>query len=494
MKHYIILDNDKVSLSDSPEREIITSAEFIGRQSNAEPNSKRARVINLCAPYEYLATGYYVSLMAEARGHRCIPSAESALELNWKRLYQTSMTDLNERLEKNFKEPTNGFTAHTFHIYFGRVEVAALEDVAKRIFDTFRCPILEVEVRYKNKWEITSIEPLSVSSLNPQQFKTFNTALDIFTGTAWSNKKTRKRAPKWIAILHDPKAKMSPSNPAALKKFVQAAHQLGAEAELITRADLPRLMEYDALFIRENTAIAHHTYRFSKKAESEGIPVIDDPISIMRCCNKVYMFELLNAHKVKTPHTTILDRKGSRLFAEKTEYPIVLKLPEGAFSKGVFKAHNPTEFMQKANKLFIESDIILAQEFMPSNYDWRVGVLNGKVIFVCQYFMAKGHWQIVNNERKGRAAEGDALSIPIEDTPPDVLQTALKAASLIGNGLYGVDLKQNDKGVFVIEINDNPNIDSGYKGAEDELYGLELYKQIIAELLKRTELDQGIRP
>ena len=49
--------------------------------------------------------------------------------------------------------------------------------------------------------------------------------------------------------------------------------------------------------------------------------------------------------------------------------------------------------------------------------------------------------------------------------PPAVIETALKAARLIGDGLYGIDLKENDRGVFVIEINDNPNLDSDVEGA-----------------------------
>ena len=42
-----------------------------------------------------------------------------------------------------------------------------------------------------------------------------------------------------------------------------------------------------------------------------------------------------------------------------------------------------------------------------------------------------------------------------------MLNTALKAANLIGDGLYGVDLKQIGKKVYVIEVNANPNIDAG---------------------------------
>src|SRR5690606_31074732 len=115
-----------------------------------------------------------------------------------------------------------------------------------------------------------------------------------------------------------------------------------------------------------------------------------------RCCNKVFLFELLNAHKVPTPKTVVLDRKTMKTFAETAKYPFVIKLPEGSFSRGVFKVSSVDEALKKANQLFEESDIILAQEFMPSEFDWRIGVLNGKAIYACQYFMAKNHWQIVN--------------------------------------------------------------------------------------------------
>ena len=43
---------------------------------------------------------------------------------------------------------------------------------------------------------------------------------------------------------------------------------------------------------------------------------------------------------------------------------------------------------------------------------------------------------------------------------------ALLAANLIGDGLYGVDMKMTARGPVVIEVNDNPNIDAG---AEDSV-------------------------
>ena len=68
--------------------------------------------------------------------------------------------------------------------------------------------------------------------------------------------------------------------------------------------------------------------------------------------------------------------------------------------------------------------------------------------------------------------------------PRKVLQSAIKASKLIGNGLYGVDLKQRGKDVVVIEVNDNPNIDSGI---EDAILGEELYLRIADTFRIRIE-------
>src|SRR5690606_31379053 len=96
------------------------------------------------------------------------------------------------------------------------------------------------------------------------------------------------------------------SDSVALKKFIQAGKKLGVHVELITSDDYMRLPEFDALFIRETTAIDHHTYRFAKKAESEGLVVMDDPTSILRCTNKIYLADLFATDNVPAPKTRIL--------------------------------------------------------------------------------------------------------------------------------------------------------------------------------------------
>ncbi|MGS0466511.1 hypothetical protein ACU8V3_04580 [Cobetia marina] len=65
-----------------------------------------------------------------------------------------------------------------------------------------------------------------------------------------------------------------------------------------------------------------------------------------------------------------------------------------------------------------------------------------------------------------------------------MIKAALKATRLIGDGLYGVDLKQLEDRVVVIEVNDNPNLDAG---VEDVVLGRELYHRVMQVFLERMQ-------
>jgi len=193
--------------------------------------------------------------------------------------------------------------------------------------------------------------------------------------------------------------------------------------------------------------------------------VIDDPLSILRCSNKVYLAELLRRNRVATPPS------------------VVLKVPDGSFSRGVFKAENRSQLEARTREMFDHSELILAQAYTYTDFDWRVGVLNRQPLYVSQYYMAKKHWQIVKHGTTGSRLAGGSTTLRVEDAPREVVKTALRAANLIGDGFYGVDLKQGPNGdVVVIEVNDNPSVDAG---VEDEVLGDRLYEQVMAEFVRR---------
>jgi glutathione synthase/RimK-type ligase-like ATP-grasp enzyme len=110
--------------------------------------------------------------------------------------------------------------------------------------------------------------------------------------------------------------------------------------------------------------------------------------------------------------------------------------------------------------------------------------LRGEPLYVCQYMMSRGHWQIVKHGEGGRVEAGGANAFAVEDAPKDVVDLAVRAANLIGDGFYGVDIKATPQGFYVIEVNDNPSIDTGY---EDKVLKDELYRRIIQEFIRRLE-------
>ena len=128
------------------------------------------------------------------------------------------------------------------------------------------------------------------------------------------------------------------------KNLSKAGDQAGFYVELITKDDFDEFIQYDALFIRETTFVNHHTFRFAKKAQSLGMVVIDDPDSILKCTNKIYLNELLTSNKILTPVSYVVSKDNYKNLPKKLAYPFILKQPDGAFSKGVFKIKDDEEY------------------------------------------------------------------------------------------------------------------------------------------------------
>nr|WP_246228256.1 RimK family protein [Pseudomonas nitritireducens] len=485
----IIVDRKEDWASYLPSEDMLTAREYLEASRQFEAG-KRFQVINLCRHYKYLGHGYYCSLLAEARGHKVIPSVRTISELAKKSLYGLALDGLERSLEKALAQhpcaSTDGFT---LRLYFGRTDLEPLQPIARQLFEVFPCPILLVDFRRTDAWHIAGIRPGALHKLRDNQEDQFADALDRFSRRVWRQPNSRRLARYDLAILHNPAESLPPSNAGALESFVRVGLQLGIDVELIEKKDYPRLAEYDALLIRETTSVDDHTYCFAKKAESEGLIVMDDPASILRCTNKVYLSDLLRSHGLGMPATEILykddpqelERIGARL-----GFPLVLKIPDGCFSRGVYKVEDAQQLHSVSAELFEHSVLLLAQEYLYTEFDWRIGILNRQPVFACQYFMSRGHWQIVEHKAGGEAI-GECRTLPVESAPPAVVELALKTANLIGDGLYGVDLKEVDGEVVVIEVNDNPNLDAGI---EDACLKDDLYRRVLEEFIRRLELKR----
>ncbi|TBR35894.1 MULTISPECIES: RimK family protein [Dyella] len=471
-----------------PSVDVMTAMDYLREPIGAD--DERTQVINLCRSYKYLGTGYYVSLLAEARSHKVLPSVRTVNDLRRRSLYGLDIEDLNQKLTHFLPAGGRDTTDFGILVYFGETAYPALQDLARQVFELFPCPLLRIEFERDRVWQVSSIKPVGLHTLDDAQEDAFAESLDRFSRKLWRKPRVRKRYRYDIAMLVDPNESMPPSNKKALKSFIQAGKELGIEVDPIGKIDYQRLAEYDGLFIRETTASDNHTYRFAHRAEKEGMVVIDDPSSILRCTNKIYLNDLMISRKLAVPRTEILYRdnaKGLKDVAAKLGFPLVLKIPDGSFSRGVVKVENEAALEKATSELFQHSALLLAQEFVYTEFDWRIGVLNHEALYACKYYMSRGHWQIYNHGAKGTAKSGGFETIPVRDAPTEIVKLALKATAPIGDGLYGVDLKQVGDKAVVIEVNDNPSIDAG---VEDAYLGEDLYRRIMQEFVRRLEMKR----
>jgi len=430
---------------------------------------RRAVVYNLCREYRYQSLGYYVSLLAAARGHRPFPDVATLQDLGSGQATKVVAGSLNELIQKSLA--TIRADQFEVSIYFGRNLAKRHERLAREIFNAIPAPFLRARFTKQAHWRLSHVRPIAGGDI-PEAHRAF--VIEQFERHFASTHSTLRRQELRydMAILWRPDDAEPPSDAVAIRKIIKAAQQEGFAARVIGPEDYGSVAEFDALFIRETTAVDHHTYRFARRAEAHGLVVIDDTASILRCTNKVFQDEIFTRHGVPTPRTLIVHGRNSREVESAVGFPCVLKRPDSSFSLGVTKVASPQELERELPSALLLSPLVIVQEWTPSAFDWRIGTLGGEALFACRYHMVRGHWQIAAGGTGTRRRYGRVEAVALEEVPPHVLDVAVRAARLMGDGLYGVDLKDVDGLALVMEVNDNPNIDSGNEDAvlKDELY------------------------
>lgn len=489
MSTLVVVDTPKDWPLAIPGVALVSARAYLTEPAYGEQHS--VKVFNLCKSYRYQSLGYYVSLLAEARGHKPLPRVGTMEDLQSRNLVRLLTEDLDELVQR-LLAPIKSDTFE-LSIYFGRNVTRRYDPLAHRLFGLLQAPLLRAQFeRRREHWRLRGIRAIAASDIPPHHRDfVVQAATDYFAGRG---KPVRRRRPPrfYLAILHDPANPEPPSNAKAMQKFQKAAEALDLHVEWITPADINRLPEFDALFIRDTTYANHYTWRFSRRATAEGLVVIDDPDSILKCNNKVYLAELLAQHRLPAPRTLVVHKGNVADIIPALGLPCVLKQPDSSFSRGVVKVETEAELGPKVGALLSESDLIIAQEWLPSEFDWRVGIIDRRVLFVAKYLFPKGHWQIIRrDEAHGTFEEGPTVAVAVDEAPAKVVKTALKAANLIGDGLYGVDIKQVGKRCYIIEINDNPNVDAGN---EDGVLKDALYREVMAVFLQRIEARKRGRP
>jgi len=463
-----------------PGTEVVAAREYLTDRRYAE--LRRATVFNLCRYYGYQRIGYYVSLLATARGQRVMPSVETLQAFGSAPLTRILSEELDELIQRTLAP----LRSRTFElsVYFGRNVAARYDRLCRALFDLYPAPFMRAMFEQEEgEWRIRSIRPLAGPEV-PAAHQPFviGRAMEYF---ALGERATRRKPTRYdLAILWDETAPDVASDGPAIRRFVRAAGAVGMSATLLEPDDYSHVAEFDALFIRDNTNVDHYTYRFAQRAAAEGLVVIDDPRSIVRCSNKVYQAEMFTRYGLAHPRTLIVHADNIDEVETAVGLPCVLKRPDSSFSKGVIKVADRAALHRHLAEWFRDSQLVVAQEFLPSDFDWRIGVLDGQALYACRYYMARGHWQIVEHREGQPRRYGRVETLPIEEAPAGARRLAVRAARHIGDGLYGVDVKQVGRRFYLIEVNDNPTIENA---VEDRVLKDDLYLSVMRVFRERLD-------
>ena len=471
--------------------ELADDAVVTARRYLAEPesgNDGSVQVLNLCRTGRYQGRGYYVSLVAEARGQRPVPDVKTIEDLRSEAYVRALEAEIQPLVQETLHHGDS--ERFQFDVYLGRHPTH--QALADQLFARVRAPLLRVLfVRAEGSWRLDGLQSMGLADIAPQDRAFLIDAVKSFIAESPAARRpgVKKDRPR-LAILWDPNETHRPSNEDALQRFVKAAPLVGLEAEVIGPDALERLPEFDALFNRAGPEGV--IYEFLRRAAALGMPVVDDPESVLKCGNKVFMQELLNRHRIATPKTLIVQRGNVDEIVPTLGLPCVLKLPDSGFGLDVVKIESEDSLRKETERFFHKSELLIAQEWLPSDFDWRVGVYDRRPLFVAKYYMAPGHWKIINVvDGQQDVVEGRTEAMTIAEAPEQVINTAVRAANLIGRGLYGADLKQVEDRVYLIEVNVNPNIDAGN---EDQVLGEALYREVLGAFARRIAENQGGAP
>ncbi|MGL4799408.1 MAG: GNAT family N-acetyltransferase [Cellulosilyticaceae bacterium] len=485
LKNIIVSDNELIQDLKNDYVEVVRPREYINDEQFQKTSDYR--VFNLCNSYDYQSKGYYISLLGSARDQKVIPSVATMQDFSSDLFISVLAENTKELIESRLKSVTQ--KTIDYRVLFGYEEKGVQTKLSAYLYDLFETPFMSIRFRKDKQWYIESVSMLSPEEIADIDKDILKKIFARYFSRHKYNKVRLKNYEYSLAIMVNLEEENPPSNEEALRLFKKIGEDNGLYVELITKEDINRINEFDALLIRETTAVNNHTYKIARYAHAEGLIVIDDPWSILKCSNKFYLMERMNKAGIKVPKSCVLTREDN--WEEKSlallQFPIILKQPDSAFSLGVYKVNDVEELNVKCEELLQQSELIIAQEFLPSEFDWRIGVLDNEAIFACKYYMANGHWQIYNWANDGEEeydVSGMSETLPVDEVPEEVIAMALRATSYIGDGMYGVDIKSIDDELYLIEVNDNPNIDYGI---EDLVLGNQLYEKIILCMKNRIK-------
>ena len=168
MRTFVVVNNPKDWDFNIEGVEIVAAKSYLTNIKYAD--IRGARIFNLCRSYKYQTTGYYVSLLAEARGHRVFPSVSTTQDFKSQTIIRSISDDLDDLIQRSLKK----LKSDTFDmsIYFGQNTALQYETLSRQLYNLFQAPLIRAHFIFNKRWILQNISPIPINEVpeSPRPF------------------------------------------------------------------------------------------------------------------------------------------------------------------------------------------------------------------------------------------------------------------------------------------------------------------------------------
>ena len=133
MSNYIVVNNVKKWQFNIPGVEVISARDYLLKSDYIR--KRGIRIFNLCKTYKYQSIGYYVSLIALARGHKTFPDINTIQDLKAPHVVRVIAEDIDTTIQRSLSYIQS--ESFVLSIYFGRNVSKKYDWLCSQIYKLF---------------------------------------------------------------------------------------------------------------------------------------------------------------------------------------------------------------------------------------------------------------------------------------------------------------------------------------------------------------------
>ncbi|MBV7387194.1 RimK family alpha-L-glutamate ligase [Pasteurellaceae bacterium TAE3-ERU1] len=235
------------------------------------------------------------------------------------------------------------------------------------------------------------------------------------------------------------------------------------------------LGDYDAVIPRFGASSTKMGCTVLHHFQAKGVPCLNSAQAFLNARDKWHSLLMLQQHNIPVPNSLLagLEFEG-KLALDFIQSPTILKTLSGAQGIGVMLAEKKQSAVSILETLNGANIPTLLQDFISEaqSADLRCFVIDNRIVASMQRSGQEGEFR-ANAHRGGQACE---VALTAQER-----EIALRAASVLGLDVAGVDLIRSANGPLVLEVNASPGLET-----IERVSKIDIALQMIIALEKRV--------